>query len=311
MSYRVEFGQRTAGGREHQVVTLGNADGSALAEVWPSLGCNCLRWQVGGLHLLYHSPEWVTNPVPTRSGVPVLFPFPNRIAGGRFSWDGREYSVPLAPGTPNAIHGFVCRRPWRVMSHNAAGDAASVTAEFQGSVDAPETLAYWFTDYRIALTVELRADRLAFVARIENPDTKPLPWGLGYHPYFTAADETRVSSPASVLWELHDSIPTGRRVPVDAAHDLRTPRRFAELNLDSLYTDFGPATELFRQGVVEHVGVGRVEVWADPEYRELVAFTPPHRQAVCLEPYTCANDAVNLQARGIEAGWRVLQPGQS
>ena len=55
--------------------------------------------------------------------------------------------------------------------------------------------------------------------------------------------------------------------------------------------------------------VGRVELWASPAFRELVAFTPPHRQAVCLEPYTCVTDAAHLQAQGIDAGWLSLPPG--
>jgi aldose 1-epimerase len=46
------------------------------------------------------------------------------------------------------------------------------------------------------------------------------------------------------------------------------------------------------------------------EFRDLVIFTPPHRQAFCVEPYTCTSDAINLQARGVESGWRVLSPGQ-
>ena len=37
---------------------------------------------------------------------------------------------------------------------------------------------------------------------------------------------------------------------------------------------------------------------------------PPHRQAVCLEPYTCVTDAVNLQQNGVAAGWKVLPPGE-
>jgi aldose 1-epimerase len=41
----------------------------------------------------------------------------------------------------------------------------------------------------------------------------------------------------------------------------------------------------------------------------MVVYTPAHRQAFCIEPYTCVTDAVNLQARGIETGWRVLAPG--
>ena len=39
------------------------------------------------------------------------------------------------------------------------------------------------------------------------------------------------------------------------------------------------------------------------------AFTPPHGQAICLEPYTCPTDALNLQAQGMDAGVLELAPG--
>src|SRR6516165_11553260 len=111
MTFRVEHIKRVA---EQGVALLSSADGNAAAEVWPGLGCNCLRWRVGGTDLLYVSPEWESNPVPTRSGNPVLFPFPNRICDGRFTWAGRDYQLPInGPGGKHAIHGFVCRKPWR------------------------------------------------------------------------------------------------------------------------------------------------------------------------------------------------------
>ena len=53
--------------------------------------------------------------------------------------------------------------------------------------------------------------------------------------------------------------------------------------------------------------------WANPDhvpiFREIVAFTPPNRAAVCIEPYTCPTDAINLNSRGIDCGWRTLGPG--
>jgi aldose 1-epimerase len=49
-----------------------------------------------------------------------------------------------------------------------------------------------------------------------------------------------------------------------------------------------------------------VRFLADPAFRELVLFTPPHRQAIAIEPYTCSADAANLAARGIDSGWRIL-----
>jgi aldose 1-epimerase len=45
------------------------------------------------------------------------------------------------------------------------------------------------------------------------------------------------------------------------------------------------------------------------DFTNVVVFTPPHRHAFCVEPYTCATDAVNLEAHGRQAGWRVLPPG--
>jgi aldose 1-epimerase len=50
-------------------------------------------------------------------------------------------------------------------------------------------------------------------------------------------------------------------------------------------------------------------MYCSPVFRELVVFTPPHRQAFCVEPYTCTTDAINLQTRGVDAGWLTLAPG--
>ena len=55
---------------------------------------------------------------------------------------------------------------------------------------------------------------------------------------------------------------------------------------------------------------GSLVVRTSPAFRELVLFTPAHRKAVCLEPYTCPTDAVNLAARGLNVGWRVLAPAE-
>jgi aldose 1-epimerase len=66
---------------------------------------------------------------------------------------------------------------------------------------------------------------------------------------------------------------------------------------------------LHRSGSVRQVADGvSVELWATASFRELVVFTPPHRQAICLEPYTCTTDAINQQQRTIDAGLIVLEP---
>ena len=55
----------------------------------------------------------------------------------------------------------------------------------------------------------------------------------------------------------------------------------------------------------------KVAVSFDRAFRECVVYTPPHREAICIEPYTCVPDAFRLERAGVSAGLRVLSPGES
>ena len=46
------------------------------------------------------------------------------------------------------------------------------------------------------------------------------------------------------------------------------------------------------------------------EYRYCVVFNPPHREAICIEPYTSLPDPFTLQAQGIDPYQKVLLPGE-
>src|SRR5438270_6823230 len=165
MPFRVRTENRAIGPHNHPVTVLEAADGSARAELWPTLGGNCLAWQVRpagrALDLLYAPDPTEVAGRPTRGGVPVLFPFPNRIRAGRFSWAGHDYQLPLNDSTQqNAIHGFTPRHAWWVCDADAEDDSAFATLEFIGSQDAPECRALWPADYRLTLTLTLTADAL-------------------------------------------------------------------------------------------------------------------------------------------------------
>jgi aldose 1-epimerase len=302
-------------GRDATLYVLEDGAGGR-ASVWPALGFNCFQWQVhhGGRprEVLYADPALFGDGRPTRSGIPILFPFPNRIRDGRFTWDGREYRLPPNdPAQKNAIHGFACRHPWRVVGHGADLFGAWVRGAFRGSADAPDCRALWPADYEIEVTVRLGAGRLRIEAEVCNPDSVPLPIGLGYHPYFAIpltpdgrAEDCTMQVPARSNWVLDESLPTGQKKAVEGGLDLNSPRSFGDLHLDDVLTDLPAslaADGLIERGVLRGGGA-ELRLFCSPEFREMVVF-------FCVEPYSCTTDAVNLQARGIDAGWQVLPPG--
>lgn len=301
------------------LLVLENSHDGEQAEIDPEKGFNCFRWAVqqGTIELLYADPQFLEGSSPTRTGIPILVPFPNRIRDGKFTWQGKEYHLPLNdPAKKNAIHGFACRRPWRVVDHGADASSAWATGEFLGSRDAADCRTLWPADYRLRVTHRLLPGRLRLETIVDNPDSVPLPFGLGFHHYFAVgnAQSCRIQVPARRFWELAECLPTGRRLAVDPTRDLNGFQSFSELNVDDALTDLpdqlGDGGLCYRGSVCREPGI-EVQMNASPDFRQAVVFTPPHRQAFCIEPYTCVTDAINLSAQDTDAGLLVLEPGQS
>ena len=313
--------------RDGQVYELIAGDGSVRAEVWRNWGFNCLRWQVRQADgrwadILYSAPDWEMNPVPTRSGHPILFPFPGRMRDGAFMFEGKKYALPCNDSTKkHAIHGFTARNSWRVIDWNGDDDYAFVTGQFNLKRDLPAALPNWPADFNLNVTYRLYSDRLRVDATVENLGPGPLPFGLGYHPYFRLPGVPDKDIGGHILqanvnevWEAEQNLPTGWRKDVTGDIDFRYPTPIGPTELDHVFTGVrGGATKL--SGLVEvatlshPAAMGRLRVLADPAFRELVLFTPPHRQAVAIEPYTCSADAANFAERGIDSGWRVIPAG--
>jgi len=327
MSFQVTSGtQPNKVGLDTKVYFLGREPDTRLM-VWPALGFNCLHWQVERgsrtLDLLYVDPDQYTVGRPTRSGIPVLFPFPNRIRDGKFVWDGKTYQLPINDGNKkNNIHGFACHYPWRVIDQGSNTSECWITGEFHCSKDAQAELVHWPTDHCIRLTYRLSASSLRIEAEVINPDTRPMPFGLGYHPYFRipfvkgeSCDQCNVQVSANRYWELEDNLPTGNQPPVDARRDLNNPRNFKDLLVDDVLCGLPNSgispNDLYRAGEITSTGGYTLRMLCSPEFREQVVFTPPHREAVCIEPYTCVTDAINLQQKGVDAGLMVLNPGDT
>ena len=300
-------------------IQLRDEESGSTASILPSLGFNChqFRPMVAGeaVEVLWSAPDFgAPGSRPSRSGIPILLPFAGRLRGQSYTFNGRTYHVTSAPlNNGNAIHGFVLNRPWRVVEQTTA----RAVGEFQASVDEPALLEEWPADFRITVAYELTGQSLRAKFLVTNPDDTPLPFALGAHPYFRLplggadAADCRITVPATEYWELADGIPTNRRIPVTGSRNLTKGRTFRETELDDVLTGL-QIEEGQVQTTIDDPGSGRRLIQTfDASFPHCVVFTPPHREAIAIEPYTCIPNPFNGEAAGVQTGLQVLGSGES
>ena len=299
-------------------IQLTSPRSGATARILADVGFNLfqLQFPVGSraVDVIDAVPEFVaTGREPNHNGIPLLFPFPNRIRGGRFTWQGREYVLEGVhqDGQGNSIHGLVIDRPWRVVHCNEH----SAVGQFQLSVDGADRRPLWPADFLIEVRYQLRDAALRCDVRVVNPGRIPLPFGFGTHPYFrvplssgSRRGDCLIQARATEEWELVGCLPTGTRRPVSGKTDLRDGRELEGLKLDDVLTGLPKEDESIESIIMDPAAGLQVRQVFDAAFRELVVYTPPHGRSVCLEPYTCTTDAIHLSEKGIDGGWRTLAP---
>ncbi len=298
-------------------------DGKAIAEIVPALGNNCYAFRVSDgknwLNVIDPPPDLETlEQRPTAFGNPILFPFPNRIRNGKWEFEGKTYQFDKAPESPTTIHGLLLNRPYQVDKHEASKNGATLVCSLNSQHFSDISRQYPFP-FKIEITYTLKDTVLTMAVSIQNTSDGNMPMGFGIHPYFStnltgAADASKavITVPANKYWELDDVlVPTGIQKDVAGTLDLRNGQPFEKLKLDHVFTDVNLVDGVSRC-IIENRDTGHGMVMeSDAQFRELVVYTPPGRDAICFEPYTCPTDAINLEAKDIPAGVIVLSPDET
>jgi aldose 1-epimerase len=301
------------------IVSITDPATGASARILVSLGFNCFSWQPvlqnGPREMLWAHPKFASGTEsPSGSGVPLLFPFPGRIGKARFLFGGREYFLESGDRFGNAIHGFVYNRPWRAVEQSVN----RVCGEFKASHDDQTVLAHWPGDFRIRVSYTIEGLKLTTRIECENTGTGPLPYGLGTHAYFRLPlsdgadpETTEITVPATQVWEARDQLPTGRLLPTDGNSDLSSAQPLSGRSFDTYFTDLHPSEAGIITTTLADPQSGRrlVQTFSH-DFTQCVVYTPAHREAICLEPYTCVPDPFRLAAEGHATGLKILQPGE-
>jgi aldose 1-epimerase len=207
-------------------------------------------------------------------GLYPMVPFAGRIRNGRFTFNGRDYQLPINL-PPNAIHGTLLERAWSI---DDDGDS-TMTAELTEP---------WPFAGRVRQTVDLQPDALRVTLEVDADE--PMPVTVGWHPWWRGPVE--LTFDAAAMYERDsDGIPTGRRTSPPAGP------------WDDCFVLTGSPVMRWPNGLT---------VTCESTADHWVVFTEPSH-AICVEPQTGPPDAVNLGLAAVadpgrpvvaEATWR-------
>lgn len=310
----------------------------AAAHIWTEVGFNLLA-----LHLPVEVPGHGTRLVdtimgpptlddlrvqPTWWGTPLLWPFPGRIPGARYTYQGTEYKFgpPDRPDDPDHgegagrvdMHGFVRHLPWRVTAQVADDVHASVTAVFTPD-DHPGTLEGYPHQYHVSATYILDNDGLRLDFTVHNPGDAGLPFGYGAHPYIRtplgpdgAMGDCTAQVPATLAWSHRDGHPE-TTTPVSGVRDLINGQPVERGAYNGIYTGIDADADGWWSGhVIDKANGTQASVHATANQPYCVVFVAPWGDGICFEPWTCPGDVFNLAANDVDGhGLIVLPPGDT
>lgn len=222
-----------------------------------------------------------------------LLPFPGRIRDGRF---GDVQMKPNHPVTPYPLHGQGWLGSW---------DLAGQTAD-SCWLRYRHKAGDWPWDYAANQLYRLSECGLTILLTVRNLSDRPMPVGLGQHPYLPRGEGCRIETPLTqVLWPAADLVADEIR-PVPAEWGFAPDHRVGSVALDHGFAGWPGGADIVWDGQPF-----RLRVSASASARFLQIYVPEGQDYFCIEPMSCMPNAVNWQGDAEESGLRLLGPGET
>jgi galactose mutarotase-like enzyme len=239
-------------------------------------------------------------------GIPLLYPWANRLAGFQYSVAGRTVHVPRdrtrvavdQNGLP--IHGVIGGRLAWELTTDPGSDSHLLAARLRWSDGRPELFEAFPFRHDLDFRARLERGRLEIGVTVSANGTDAVPVAFGFHPYLAPPGATRetwlIELPAMRHLELDASqIPTG-------AGRAQPGRRFelAGLEFDDGFDEVASPAR-FRVAAAGR----RIELELVDGYPCAQVFAPRTGQFICFEPMAAPTNAL---ASG--EGLKLLDPGE-
>ena len=282
-----------------EVLTL--QAGGLEAGVAPAIGGSLTHFQhANGIDLMRAAtPEALAQNDPLGMACFPLVPFSGRIAGGRLTFAGQNFALPLnAPPDANALHGDGWQCAWQLEHAD----------ENEVRLTLPNPDRGWPWAYSARQTYGLTPDALTISLSVTNESDTPIPAGLGIHPWFDATPDASLRFDAEAVFQVDDGYLFTEVTPIPEKWDFSASRAVAGTDLVNGFSGWSGKAEVSwpERGAA-------LSIAADAPLNHLVVYTPSGQPFFCVEPVSHAVDAFNLHAAGLapENGTVSLGPGET
>jgi aldose 1-epimerase len=241
-------------------------------------------------------------------GIPLLYPWANRVGSKKFTTAGREVDLTSADlplslddgGLP--IHGLLSgAHRWSVDDHSSTDAGGVLEAGFDFGTVAQLQKAFPFP-HKVSLRVNLSGAVLTIVTTVDADQGVAVPVSFGFHPYLTlsgvARRDWRIEAPVSEHLELDTRmLPTGERRPTTVASGPLGSRTF----------DDGFLAPAHEEPFVLAGGGRRIELRIGDGYPFAQVYAPADDDVVAYEPMTAPTNALLAGGRDLP----LVKPGES
>lgn len=132
----------------------------------------------------------------------ALIPFANRLKHNKFMYNRKKYDFkPNTTSDPYYLHGDAWLADWNIVSQQSN----IIILEY---IHKKNTLSPY--EYRAKQNIYLKDNRLVINLNVTNLGDEPLPFGLGYHPYFPKTPQTKLCAKSQYMYKEKKNFLSGK-----------------------------------------------------------------------------------------------------
>lgn len=244
--------------------------------------------------VLPHDP----NQTPLGFSGKIMIPWPNRIAGATYIWEGETLEVAVnEPDTGAALHGLRAMDHWEVIEQGT--DRVMLETEIQPTSGYP---------FSLATRAEYAVDSSGLSIRVTTTNTgeRPAPYGVSIHPYLTCGvplDSCVLSAPVGTVLDVNENLcPTQELAAAELGFDFTSPRSLNNMRIDHAFGGL-PKPE-WKVALSDPKSGRSVTMTGRDPWVQIYSGDKLGRMGIAVEPMTCPPNAFNTGTDLI-----ILQPG--